>query len=131
MNSLISGQLLISPQSRFTQCPPGRQRGGDVDLRVHAHDPQGDLLARVVRVEDADAQFDLGLMYAKGEGVPRNSVNAFKWRLLAKRDSDLIDAAYNWSINRMKESAPQMTAAQIARARREASQWIAAHQAAR
>ena len=32
---------------------------------------------------DADAQFNLGVMYRKGEGVPENSAEAVNWYRLA------------------------------------------------
>jgi uncharacterized protein len=80
---------------------------------------------------NADAQFDLGVMYASGHGVRRDPVSAYKWWVLAKADSSLTGDAYDWSANRMKESASRMTAEQVARARREAAEWLAAHRAAR
>lgn len=80
---------------------------------------------------DAEAQFDLGIMYANGQGVPRDPVSAYKWWLLCKADSISIDRAHGWSIRKIKESASQMTTDQVARAQREASEWLAAHQSAR
>jgi hypothetical protein len=80
---------------------------------------------------NAHAQFDLGVMYANGHGVRRDSVSAYKWWIVAEADSSLTDDAYDWSANRMKESASGMTADQIARAKQEASEWLAAHRSAR
>jgi TPR repeat protein len=34
------------------------------------------------------AQYNLGLMYAAGEGVPANSVKAYAWLSLAAADGD-------------------------------------------
>ena len=36
---------------------------------------------------DADAQFNLGVMYANGEGVPENDAEAVKWYRLAAEQS--------------------------------------------
>ena len=69
----------------------------------------------------AAAQHSLGLMYAKGRGVPRDYVEAYKWFNLAVEDNDemLKDAAvYNRDL-----VASKMTPAQIAEAQRLAREW--------
>lgn len=83
------------------------------------------------RQGNADAQFFLGLLYAHGQGVLHDSVSAYKWWILAKADSSFGADVYQWSLNQMKMSASSMTAGQMARARREASGWLAAHRSAR
>jgi TPR repeat protein len=75
----------------------------------------------------ADAQFNLGILYASGGGVPRDDVEACKWWLLAKADSGSTDDAYTQSLDKLNQSASQMTADQMARAHRQASEWLAAH----
>ena len=40
---------------------------------------------------DADAQHNLGLMYAKGEGVPKDVVEAYAWFLLAKANGENLE----------------------------------------
>ena len=75
----------------------------------------------------ADAQFDLGVMYANGGGVRRDYVEACKWWILARADSGSGDDAYTPSLEKLNQSASQMTPAQMARAHRQASEWLAAH----
>lgn len=58
---------------------------------------------------DANAQFDLGIMYSKGEGIPENDVKAYVWFSIAA-------AQNNQSARKMKEMiAKRMTRSQIAR----------------
>lgn len=77
----------------------------------------------------AEAQFNLGVMYANGGGVPRDDVEACKWWILARADSGSSDDAHTLSLEKLRRSAPRMTAYQMARARREASAWLSAHRA--
>jgi TPR repeat protein len=77
---------------------------------------------------DADAQYYLGNMFNSGLGVQRDFVAAYKWWMVAKADSNSTEDAHDRSIHKMSASAPQLTADQIARAHREASDWLAAHQ---
>lgn len=79
----------------------------------------------------ADAQFDLGVMYANGGGAARDDVEACKWWILARADSGSGDAAYTMSLDKLNGSAAHMTPAQMARAHRQASAWLAAHRSAR
>ena len=65
---------------------------GDFAAGVKADD-QGDLAtATMYRLAaergDANAQYNLGLMYAKGEGVPEDDVQAYAWFNLAATQSD-------------------------------------------
>jgi hypothetical protein len=105
---------------------------------------------------NAFAQTRLGLMYAKGQGIPQDYAKAMQWfRLAAQQGNGLAQAnlgvmyyngqgvsqdyvkAYMWSevatANGFKEAnanmpalAARMTSAQIARARQEAAEWWAA-----
>ena len=43
---------------------------------------------------DATAQFNLGVMYAKGEGVPKDDAEAVKWYRMAA-DQGLAEAQFN------------------------------------
>jgi TPR repeat protein len=79
---------------------------------------------------NAQAQFDLGELYNSGRGVPRDSVRAYKWWIVANADSNSREDVYNWSLNEMEESASRMKTDQLARAHREAADWIAAHRSA-
>ena len=64
-----------------------------------------------------EAQFNLGVMYAKGEGVPQDNVIAHMWFTLAATKGD-ADA----STNRDNATA-LMTPAQIAEAQKMAREW--------
>ncbi len=65
----------------------------------------------------AEAQFNVGVLYHKGRGVPQDFVQAYKWYNLAatygeKRGAEARDAL-----------AKQMTPAQIAEAQKLAREW--------
>jgi TPR repeat protein len=65
----------------------------------------------------ARGQYDLDIMYAKGEGVPQDYVRAYMWFNLAATNG-LGEAA------RDRESViARMTPAQIAEAQRLAREW--------
>ena len=66
---------------------------------------------------NAHAQFNLGVMYDNGQGVPQNHVQAHKWFNLAGAGGD-EDGRKNRDI-----VAKVMTPAQIAEAQRLASEW--------
>jgi TPR repeat protein len=77
----------------------------------------------------ASAQFDLGLMYASGQGVPQDYVLAHMWLNLSasnsRGDQSLQTAA---AINERRiqardEVARKMTPDQIAEAQRHAREW--------
>lgn len=76
---------------------------------------------------NADAQYYLGNMFSGGLGVQRDSVTAYKWWMVAKADSNVSEDAHDRSTNKLRVSASRLTADQIARAEREASEWLAAH----
>ena len=46
---------------------------------------------------DIEAQYNLGIMYANGRGVPENDKTAVKWYTLAAEQGD-IDAQYNLGV---------------------------------
>jgi len=70
---------------------------------------------------DADAQHNLGLLYAKGEGVPEDMVFAYMW-------FNLSAAQGNETAQSNKEIIEQrMTREQIAEAQRLSRQWIETH----
>ncbi len=66
---------------------------------------------------DADAQFIVGAMYDRGEGVPKDQVKAHMWFSLA--------AAQGYEVARKSRDilAGRMTPAQIATAQRLAREW--------
>ena len=61
------------------------------------------------------AQNEVGIMYAKGEGVPQNFVLAYKWFSLS--------AAQDGDTNNRDIIAAKMTPAQIAEAQKLARDW--------
>jgi TPR repeat protein len=64
-----------------------------------------------------DAQSNLGVMYAEGEGVPRDDVQALMWFTLA------ADRNHKDAIENRDNAASTMTAAQIAAAKKLAREW--------
>lgn len=69
----------------------------------------------------ADALYDLGLLYSTGQGVERDYVQAHKWFNLAA-----IRGVRRAMVDRT-ELARDMTFAQIAEAQRQAREWLSAH----
>ncbi len=64
-------------------------------------------LRRVAEQGDAAAQFDLGLMYLKGEGVPQDHAEAVKWYRRAA-EQGLAEAQFNLGLMYDKgEGVPQ------------------------
>ena len=59
---------------------------------------------------DAIAQYNLGVMYVKGEGVPENNIRAYVWWSMAKTQGN-ADASTNLEILK-----PTMTKQQIGEA---------------
>ncbi len=68
-----------------------------------------------------DAQNNLGAMYANGEGVPQDYVQAHKWmNLAASRTAPGEAGEYESARN---EVAEKMTASQVAEAQRLTREW--------
>ena len=86
--------------------------------------------ARLYRKEadqgDAEAQYNLGVMYANGKGVPQDYVRAHLWSNLAAaaslNDSWTVKDRDDAQVNREKIAA-KMTPAQIAEAQKLARDW--------
>ncbi len=70
----------------------------------------------------ARAQYNLGVMYGKGRGVPRDDVQAYMWFTLSASGSSPGKARDKAARNRDVVAA-QMTPAQIAEARKLARAW--------
>jgi TPR repeat protein len=66
------------------------------------------------------AQANLGVMYNNGQGVPQDFGKAFMWYVVATT-SGFKEADAN-----MSALAARMTPTQIAQARQEAAEWLAA-----
>ena len=58
-------------------------------------------LAEKAKAGDAEAQSDLGVMYNKGEGVPKNNVEAAKW--FRKAAEQGLENAKEWLRKNAKE----------------------------
>jgi TPR repeat protein len=69
----------------------------------------------------AQAQSNLGVMYAKGEGIPEDYVKAHMWWSLAKTQGNKNAPG---GLDAIK---PTMTSAQIAKAQALASEWWEKH----
>ena len=76
---------------------------------------------------DAEAQFNLGLMYAYGRGVPQNYVTAYMWLTLAMSRPDLEDSDLEIVVQTRDQVAAQLTPDELAEGQRLASAWDAAH----
>ena len=70
---------------------------------------------------DAAGQYQLGLVYAHGEGVPQNYVLAHMWVNLSASNSSGDDQKIRAKTR--DEIAQQMTPQQIADAQRMAAEW--------
>ena len=82
--------------------------------RVQAADP-----------ENAAAQFNLGVKYATGQGVPQDYVQAHMWfNLAASRSTGEVRED---AVERRDQTANEMTPDQLAEAHRLAREWDAAH----
>ncbi len=64
-----------------------------------------------------DAQFNLGLLYAKGQGVPRDYVQAYMWFELSAAQDDQS------AVSNRDAAARRMTPEQIAEAQTLAREW--------
>lgn len=70
---------------------------------------------------DADALYNLGRMYCTGHGVPMDLVEAHKWFNLAASHGSVQAKVYR------EEISHEMTHDDVARAQREAREWVRTH----
>jgi hypothetical protein len=114
-------------------------------------------LQRLADHGDADAQWQLGVRYHNGEGVPRDDAHAMQWFLRAAEQGHVIaqatlgayywagrgvppdlSKAYFWSSlalaqgddnsrSRLEGLASQMTKSQVSAARQQAELWLRSH----
>jgi TPR repeat protein len=71
---------------------------------------------------DTKAQQDLGHMYLKGQGVPRDYVEAYKWFALAAAN-ERDQPWQHWAGEELNDLDRLMTRVQIAEAQRLAKEW--------
>ena len=78
---------------------------------------------------DPDAQFNLGLLYAHGKGMPKDFVRAHMWFDLAaasyaaKEGEDWAIENRGWAARHRSWLAGQMSFAEVAKAERMARRW--------
>src|SRR6202521_2049432 len=139
------------------------QRGNDqrsaeprsADQRAQAKSPPE--LRKLAAQGDADAQWQMGVRYHNGEGVPRDDAQAMQWFLRAAEQGHATaqatlgayywagrgvpqdsSKAYFWaalalaqgdenSKSRLEGLASQMTRAQVSAARQQAEVWLRSH----
>ena len=79
-------------------------------------DPQGAVKSwqRAAEQGDAEGQYNLGLMYDKGQGVPQDFIRAYMWYHLAAKALNGDDALV--AIKLRDRVASRMSAEQIAKA---------------
>lgn len=81
------------------------------------------LLRPLAKHGDALAQFNLGFMYANGQGVPQDYVLAYMWADVAAADT--TDSDYRKQYTGLRDSlAKKMTARQISKARKLESKCV-------
>ena len=74
---------------------------------------------------DAEAQFELGLMYREGKGVPKDDVEAFKWLNLA---ATYAPASEQKQYAEARDAvSKRLTPQQRAEGQRRSREWFAAH----
>jgi TPR repeat protein len=82
------------------------------------------VVSRAADQGTAQAQLNLGVMYASGFGVPLDYVSAHMWfNLAGARFSATENEGRNLAIASRERAARKMTAAQIAEAQRLAREW--------
>jgi TPR repeat protein len=73
---------------------------------------------------NGNALYNLGLMYARGEGVPQDLVQAHRWTNLAATVFPATKAEYRVLAIRLRDAlASLMTPAQLAEAQKLAREW--------
>ncbi len=147
---IVERRWARSPQAASTV---SRQSAIDHDAKAN---PLGSLRSLADR-GDADAQWQMGVRYHNGEGVPRDDAQAMQWFLRAAEQGHVVaqatlgayywagrgvpqdlSKAYFWSAialaqgdenskSRLEGLASQMTRAQVLAARQQAEAWLRSH----
>ena len=79
--------ILILSGSQFAKASSFED--GSTAFREHDYDSASDKWRQLAEQGDAKAQFNLGLLYAKGLGVKQSNAEAAKWYLRAARRGDV------------------------------------------
>jgi hypothetical protein len=83
-------------------------------------------LWNAANLEDEDAQFDLGHLYAEGEGVPQDYVEAYFWFDIAA-SGKVPDLRRNEMVKSRDGSASRLTPSVLLRTQERARQWFEDH----
>ncbi len=83
---------------------------GDYDAAVQEFRP-------LAEQGHAQAQMNLGIIYSQGRGVPKDSVQAYRWYTLAASQGDDLAEKFKDPLEK------SMTLAQLAEAQRLAREW--------
>jgi hypothetical protein len=151
---------LVAPQieKRWAPSPQAAQRTASGRNAAHAASAKSlPELLQIADHGDADAQWQLGLRYHDGEGVPRDDAQAMQWYLRAAEQGNVdaqgalgsyywagrgvpvdLSKSYIWSTiamahgdeiskGRLEGLASQMTHEQVSVARQQAEAWIRTH----
>ena len=74
---------LTALMSRATPVVAGDFEDAEAANKAGDYKKEFRLLKGLAEQGDADAQFNLGIMYANGEGVPKDYVQAYAWMSIA------------------------------------------------
>jgi GAF domain/Sel1 repeat/PilZ domain len=153
-----------APQQSLVEAASAPSGQGSVDQRSAAQRPRPMSLADLRKFAsqgDADAQWQMGVRFHNGEGVPHDDAQAIQWFRRAAEQGHVtaqatlgayywagrgvpqdLSQAYFWSSlalaqgdenskSRLEGLASQMTRAQVSAARQKAEAWIHQHNSAR
>jgi TPR repeat protein len=116
---LLAGVAIVALSFGFAPAFAGPLEDG-VKAYSHAdYKTAQKLLMPLAEQGNEDAQYSVGMMYQKGQGVEEDKVKAHMWYDLASRDGDKDAAADRDALEH------DMTPDQIASAKQAASQWKA------
>ena len=73
---------------------------------------------------DAQAQYNLGMLYAKGQAGELDNVSAYMWFNLAAAHFPLSDVRHDTAVASRDLLAKQMTREQVAEAQKRAGEWM-------
>jgi len=96
-------------------------------MAARPSDDSPDTLRQSAEAGDADAQFELGMRYARGDDVLQDFVEALQWMSVAASRGSRRDEASTEIMRRARKAlAARMTPEAIAEAQRRAREWVEA-----
>jgi hypothetical protein len=94
----------------------------------HSQEPALDWWQRTAEDGNPNSQWRLGWLYERGEGVPQDYVQAYKWYALATHNLSPNSRQYDKTLRDWSEDSNRLTAKitpqQIIEAQRMASEWL-------